>query len=127
MLLVQRFADLALSTLRLGFVAQLCGVTEPVVGESGGIKKKKETAVQTINRVVFSPFVTISMPSAHVNGVINFMTLFKFTPKNAPWPVNLVQEQANRGAVKELVSKYDTAFDVNVTPLSASSWLEDAH
>lgn len=98
MLLVQRFADLALSTLRLGFVAQLCGVTEPAEGEDGGGGRKggekKNCRQQSRNNNnkkikagvlrVFSPFVANSSPPAHVNGVINFMTLFKFTPKNAP-------------------------------------------
>lgn len=51
MLLVQRFADLALSTLRLGFVAQLCGVTEPAEGEGGGGgEKKKKLPCKTVNR-----------------------------------------------------------------------------
>lgn len=44
MLLVQRFADLALSALRLGFVAQQCGVTEP------GKKKKKTASEKTVNK-----------------------------------------------------------------------------
>lgn len=43
MLLVQRFADLALSALRLGFVAQQCGVTEPG-------KKKKTDSEETVNK-----------------------------------------------------------------------------
>lgn len=90
MLLVQRFADLALSTLRLGFVAQLCGVTNPAEGEGGGRKKRNRQQSRNNKKIkagvlrVFSPFVANSSPPAHVNGVINFMTLFKFTPKNAP-------------------------------------------
>lgn len=43
MLLVQRFADLALSALRLGFVAQQCGVTEPG-------KKQKQLVRKTVNK-----------------------------------------------------------------------------
>lgn len=44
MLLVQRFADLALSTLRLGFVGQQWDVTEPGKQVRGGGVKNKNNS-----------------------------------------------------------------------------------
>lgn len=58
MLLVQRFADLALSALRLGFVAQQCGVTEPG-------KKKKQLVRKTVNKAT-----TKAMSATSVSSVV---------------------------------------------------------
>lgn len=44
MLLAQRHADLALSTLRLVFVAKQCGVTEP--GKEKQVVRKPSTKLQ---------------------------------------------------------------------------------
>lgn len=47
---VQRFADLALSTLRLVYVAQHCGITEPERGEEG--KKQQPVGREKSTRLL---------------------------------------------------------------------------
>lgn len=88
MLLVQRFADLALSTLRLVLVAQQCGVTEP--GEEKKKKQQNKTVEKNVNKAAteagcsecYECFRTLlslsnSFLSARVSKIMNLMNLSK--------------------------------------------------
>lgn len=88
MLPVQRFADLALSTLRLVYVAQHCGITEPERGEekrtAHGKKKKinkatrARSAQSSLSGVVLS---VLSRSHSYVNNRMNVLNVFRLTRK----------------------------------------------
>lgn len=106
---VQRFADLALSTLRLVFVAKQCGVTEPGKGKNNLWETHQQSRRQLLSAVraaatsVFSLccyWVTLLVCS--VMNLINILKLMATTEmtyervsRKGPWNI-----------VKELISNW---------------------
>lgn len=130
MLPVQRFADLALSTLRV----RLCGAAMRCHWTRGwGDERKKRvrrnlsTKPQQKAKVPRrpSPFVTNPLPPVHVSGAINFMTLFKMNGKECATTYELFsrcREPSTKIITLLTIRKVDLAVVVFLEPSKSGTW-----